>query len=128
MALDPSLCLQLIAQAIFDKKGFNILVLDLRKISTLVDYVIIAEGFVNKHVTAIADEVIAQARRVGLHPSYVEGRNEGDWVAIDFSSITVHLFQPAWREKYQLESLWREADIVDVFIDTQPHSINASSK
>lgn len=126
MALNSLVCLQLIVQTIFDKSGFNILVLDLRKFSTAVDYVIIAEGFVNKHVTALADEVIVQARKIGLDPSYVEGRNEGDWVAIDFSFITVHLFQPAWREKYQLESLWRAAEIVDIPINThsQPASVS----
>lgn len=124
MALNPLCCLQVIAQAIFDKNGFNILALDLRKISTLVDYVVIAEGFVNKHVTALADEVIAKAAQVGLYPSYVEGLKDGDWVAIDFCSITVHLFQPAWREKYQLETLWRAAEIVDVPIDT--HALRGS--
>ena len=118
MVLDPLFCLRVIAQAIFDKKGSNILVLDLRKISNLTEYVIIAEGDVNKHVKALADEVVTRAERVGLHPVYLEGRRDGEWVVIDFSFITVHLFQPAWREKYELEALWKEGEIVDVPIDT----------
>lgn len=112
------MCLDWISQAIFDKKGSNILALDLRSMSELVDYVVIAEGTVGKHVIAIAQEVIDVLERQGVKASYVEGMKEGDWVVIDFSGIVVHLFQPDWRERYQLEALWRQADIVDVHIDT----------
>lgn len=112
------MCLNWISQAIFDKRGSNILALDLRTISELVDYVVIAEGTVGKHVVAIAQEVIDTLEKQGIRAAYVEGLKEGDWVVIDLSDIVVHLFQPEWRERYQLEALWRQADIVDVHIDT----------
>ncbi|MEN9343828.1 MAG: hypothetical protein RLZZ453_615 [Chlamydiota bacterium] len=126
MALDSLLCLNQIAQAIFDKKGVNILALDLRPLSGLTEYVIIAEGSAYKHVIAIAKGVIDEMEKLGLKPLYVEGMRDGEWVALDFSSIVVHLFLPDWREKYQLESLWKLAEIVDVHIDTS-HPISKSA-
>lgn len=110
--------LNLIAQAIFDKKGINILVLDVRKISTLTDFVVIAEGNVDKHVKAISQSVQEAMRAKGEKPIYVEGANTGDWVVIDYMNIMVHLFTPGLRDLYQLEKLWQQAEIVDVKIDT----------
>ncbi len=118
MTTNPLVHLNAIAQTIFDKKGFNILVLDVRSISSLTDYVVIAEGHVNKHVQALAEAIIDQMKQLGLPLQYMEGIKEGDWVVLDFFYIVVHLFQPGWRDKYQLEQLWRQADIVDVQIDT----------
>jgi ribosome-associated protein len=124
MTTDPLIQLNAIAQALFDKKGFNILVLDVRAISSLTEYVVIAEGLANKHVQALADAVLDQMGRMGRKPFYMEGIKEGDWVVLDFSYIVVHLFQPGWRDKYQLEQLWQQADIVDVQIDTAAKKCN----
>lgn len=118
MKEDPLAILDAIAQAIFDKKGVNILALDLRKISTIADYVIIAEGHVDKHVTAIAHAIEDALKEMGLKPYHVEGMKVGDWVVLDYFNIMVHLFTPGYREKYQLEQLWREASIIDLNIDT----------
>jgi ribosome-associated protein len=112
-----------IAQAIFDKKGFNILALDIREISSLTDYVIIAEGNIEKHVSAIAEAVIEKLEKLGHRPLYVEGIKEGDWVVIDYLHIMVHLFMPGFRDKYQLEQLWKEGSIVDLQIDVIPNAI-----
>ena len=112
--------LNTIAQAIFDKKGFNILALDVRGVSTLTDYVLIAEGNVDKHVKTIAGSIIASMEALGQAPSYVEGTKSGDWVVIDFLHIMVHLFMPGLRDKYQLEQLYREGEIVDLQIDVHP--------
>jgi ribosome-associated protein len=117
----PLFYLTSIAQTIFDKKGFNILVLDVRGVSTLTDYVIIAEGNVDKHVSAIADAILERLKREGLSSVRTEGMKEGDWVVVDYFYIMVHLFMPGLREKYQLEQLWKEGHIVDVSIDvSQP--------
>ena len=112
--------LNIIAQTIFDKKGFNILVLDLKGISSLTDYVVIAEGQASTHVQALAQAVIDRMALSGYKPAHVEGKQEGDWIVLDFSHFIVHLFQPGWRDKYQLEQLWRKAEIVDVQIDIGP--------
>lgn len=107
-----------IAQAIYDKKGVNILGLDVRGISTLTDYVIIAEGNVDRHVVAIADAVIQVLKEDGYQPVHVEGLQSGEWVVIDFLDIMVHLFSPGLRDKYRLEDLWRDGQIIDLTIDT----------
>lgn len=106
-----------LAQAIYDKKGFNILVLDVRGISTMTDYFVIAEGTVDRHVKALSNSIVEEGEKYGLHPSHVEGLQESDWVVLDFSDIVIHLFIPELREKYSLEKLWNAGKIVDVPIN-----------
>lgn len=112
-------CLNKIAQIIFDKKGSNILALDLRKVSSFADFVIIAEGNVDKHVSAIASAVVEELKKIGFKPSYIEGLQQGDWAVIDYLDIMVHLFEPGLRDKYRLEDLWKEGSIIDVRIDIE---------
>jgi ribosome-associated protein len=102
---EPLFYLNIIAQTIFDKKGFNILVLDVRGVSSLTDYIIIAEA------------TFKQLKERGLLPVRTEGMKEGDWVVMDYFHIMIHLFMPGLRDKYQLEQLWKEGQIVDVHID-----------
>lgn len=118
MKKDPLPLLNLIAQAIYDKKGFNILALDLRKISTLTDFVIIAEGNVDRHVSAIAGAITDALKKIGETPVYVEGLESGDWIVLDYIQVMIHLFSPGLRDKYQLEKLWGEGEIVDLTIAT----------
>lgn len=106
-----------IAQIIFDKKGSNILALDVRGISSLIDFVIIAEGNVDKHGSAIASTVVEELKKIGLKPSYIEGLQNGDWVVIDYLNTIVHIFEPGLREKYRLEELWKKGSVIDVKID-----------
>ncbi|HAZ15581.1 MAG: ribosome silencing factor [Chlamydiae bacterium GWC2_50_10] len=108
--------LNLIAQAIFDKKGYNILALDVRGLSSITDYVVIAEGSVDRHVMALARCIEEELRKRDLKPLYREGGKVGDWVVLDYGFVMVHLFQPGVREKYCLEELWQEAKIVDLSI------------
>ncbi len=117
MEKDEKMIINTIAQTIFDKKGMNILVLDVRKCSSLTDYVVIAEGHVDRHVISIASSVEAALKNEGIVATHEEGFRSGDWVVLDYIQFIVHLFTPATREKYQLEELWREADIVEVNID-----------
>lgn len=105
------------SQAIYDKKGSNIIALDVRGVSTLTDYIVIAEGNVDRHVLAIASSVEKTLQEKGEKPLRVEGRQNGDWVIIDFGAVMVHLFMPGLREKYQLEKLWSEGKIVDLELD-----------
>lgn len=105
------------AQIIFDKKGFNILALDVAEQSTLCDYMIIAEGNVNRHLQAIANTIIDDIKKeMGFSPYLVEGKGDGDWVVLDYQSIVIHLFLPSLREKYQIEKLWSEGKLVDLDI------------
>ncbi len=106
--------LERICQTLYDKKGFNIMTLDLRALSTLADYFIIAEGNVEKHVQSLAKEIVEVLAEEGRNPIHVEGLREGDWVVLDFSDVVIHLFTPDLRDRYRLEHLWEEAQIIDI--------------
>lgn len=109
--------LNLIAQVIYDKKGINILALDVQGLSSIADFILIAEGNVDRHVTAIAKSIVEELHERGENPFHVEGLQAGDWIVIDYCGIMVHLFMPGYREKYSLEKLWSESKIVDLEID-----------
>ncbi len=113
---DPIAILSRIAQAIYDKKGINILGLDVRNISTITDFVVIAEGHVDKHVQSIARGVVDALDAIGEKPLHVEGLSSGDWVVIDYLTIMIHIFMPGLRDKYRLEQLWSEGKILDLNI------------
>jgi ribosome-associated protein len=110
--------LNVVTQTIFDKKGFNILVLDVKEICTMTDYFIIAEGTVDRHVRAISMAIIDQLTENNQHPLHVEGQQIGDWIVLDYGDFVIHLFTPDLREKYSLEQLWKEGKVVDVQIET----------
>lgn len=109
--------LDIFAQTIFDKKGFNILVLDISSISTMSEYCIIAEGNVERHVRSMYTALKKACETLHVTIYHVDGQQDGDWIVMDCGYIVVHLFTPELREKYALESLWNKAKIVDVNID-----------
>jgi ribosome-associated protein len=119
--------LKCICQTLFDKKGFNILSLDVRAISTMTEYCIIAEGNVEKHVQALSRAMQETLSEQKIKPLHVEGQKEGDWVVLDFSRIMVHLFIPEMREKYALEELWQSAKVINVPIKITSISTLAES-
>lgn len=113
----PLETLNTIAQVIYDKKGFNILALDVRGLSSITDFLLIAEGNVDRHVSSIGRAVVDTLDEKGEDPVHVEGLKTGDWAVLDFGNITVHIFSPGLRERYSLERLWNESKIVDLEID-----------
>ncbi len=117
MKKSPLESINLVAQTIYDKKGFNILALDVRGLSIITDYLIIAEGSVDRHVTAIGKAIVDELDKQGEDPIHVEGFQTGDWVVLDYTDFIVHIFMPGFREKYSLERLWKESQIVDLKID-----------
>ncbi len=113
--------LKTVAQTIFDKKGINILALDVRGISSLTDYILIAEGNVDRHVVAIAKEIIETRKKEGERPVQVEGLDTGDWIVIDYLDYMIHLFMPGLRDKYRIEELFQEGKIIDLDIKVESH-------
>lgn len=116
--------LNLIAQTIYDKKGENIVALDVRGTSNLTDFVLIADGNVYRHVAAIAREIVAKMKEKKIKADHLQGMeppedvDEGSWIVMDFNRIIVHIMTPDYREKYQLEALWQEAKSVPLHIET----------
>lgn len=116
--------LNAIAQVIYDKKGFNILALDVQGLSSITDYILIAEGNVDRHVSSIARAVCDELHERGEKPVHIEGIANGDWAVLDFGEVMVHIFGPNLRERYCLERLWGESKIVDLDIDYGRNQVN----
>ena len=106
--------LKRLAGVISDKKGFNLLALDVRGESSMTDYFLIAEGNVNKHVQSLARAVEEVLKEEGVSSGHIEGAAEGDWIVIDCFQVIIHLFTPSSREYYRLERVWEKGKIVDL--------------
>lgn len=115
---DDAMLVQAICQKIYDKKGFNILGLDVRGVCSMTNFFIIAEGTVERHVKALADTVFDFLLEMGRKPIHREGGREGDWVVLDYGDMVIHFFIPEMREKYALEQVWKEGKIVDLQLFT----------
>jgi ribosome-associated protein len=108
--------LNALAQVIFDKKGFNILVLDVRQVSNMAEFVIIAEGSVSRHLQSLAGAIKEKMGVLSVPMLGAEGERGGEWIIMDYYNIVIHLFTPEMREHYALEELWKKGSIVDVEI------------
>ena len=99
------------ADAIFSKKGMDIVLLEVEGLFVLSDVFVIATGTSRPHVQSLADQVEEKLREDrGLKPLRIEGKAEAEWVLIDFGDIIVHLFQAGPRDFYGLERLWADAE------------------
>lgn len=99
-------------EAIANKKGWDIVLLDIRPVSLLADYFVIAAGANERQVKAILEEVLIKTGEAEEKPLHVEGTPESGWVILDYGSVIVHLFIPSQREYYDLEGLWSDAPLV----------------
>ncbi|HIC86824.1 MAG TPA: ribosome silencing factor [Aquificae bacterium] len=107
--------LKLIYSIISDKKGEDITILDLKNLSSLTDYFIIASTQSETHNRAIADEIRFKLKNsFKIFPLNVEGYETGDWILLDYGDIMVHLFKPEAREKYGLEFIWLDAPRINL--------------
>ena len=102
-----------IAQGIFEKKGMNVLKIDLRKLENrITDYFIICHASSTTQVSAICDSVEDLVRtRAGEKPIHLEGLDNCYWVLLDYGNVIVHIFLEEYRSFYSLESLWGDAVI-----------------
>jgi len=99
-----------------NKKGFDVRVLKVAKLSSVTDYFVIVSGEADMHVKAIAraiQEGLLEER--GIKPYHVEGLTEGNWVLLDYIDVVVHVFQEPTRQFYALEKLWGDAPQEQLF-------------
>ena len=105
--------------ALEDAKGQDIVSLDVRKMTDVADYMIVASGTSTRHVASMADRVADKLRELGRKPLGVEGQDIGEWVLIDFGDVVVHLMRPQTRDFYNLEKLWSVPPLADESPATQ---------
>ena len=98
--------LRLILGALDEAKAEDIRQLDVRKLTDITDFMVIASGTSHRHVHAMAERVREAARKKQLSPIGIEGEAENDWILIDYADVVVHLMMPQVREFYSLERLW----------------------
>ena len=93
-----------------NKKAENIVALDVRKLSTVTDYFVIASGTSQPHLRAIVEEITSKLRdEHDLRPSRAEGTTSGAWVVLDYFDVIVHVMHTDTRKRYDLEGLWGDA-------------------
>ena len=98
--------LNIVIDEIDNMKGVDLLVIDVRDMTSITDRMVIASGTSTRHVKAIADAVALRAKRDGFPALGVEGSQDAEWVLIDLGDVVVHVMTPAIREFYALEKLW----------------------
>src|SRR5690606_6781913 len=99
-----------VEDALAELKAKDVVRIDVRELTGVTDYMIIARGGSNRQVGALADNVIEKVKEAGLRPLGIEGKESGEWVLVDLGDIVVHIMQPATRQFYELEKLWQSSD------------------
>ena len=92
--------------ALDDMKALEVKVLDVRELTDIADYMVIASGTSDRHVRSVAQRVVEKTKEAGFRPHGVEGQQDSEWVLIDLNEMIVHVMLPRVREFYGLEKLW----------------------
>ncbi|MEF9917244.1 MAG: ribosome silencing factor [Lachnospiraceae bacterium] len=101
-------------QALEEKKGEDIRIIDISDVSILADYFIIANGTNESQVRALVDNVENELNKAGYHVKQREGYGSGSWVLLDFADIIVHVFDKENRLFYNLERIWHDGKTIEI--------------
>ena len=96
-----------------DGKAEEVVLLDLRSVSSLADFVVVGTGTSDRQIRAVAEQVIEYGHKVGDKPFGVEGYENAAWVLVDFVDVVFHIFGRTYRNYYDLELLWGDAPRLD---------------
>ena len=111
---DLEASLKLYIQAALGRKATDLLLLDVREVTSLADVFMLCTGRSNRQVTAIADHIRRFLKKHGIRPLYVEGLKAGHWVLLDYGQVVIHVFYEPVRQFYDLEGLWADAPRIPV--------------
>ena len=112
--MDSKLFAEKIADLIFNKKGYDVRIIDLRSLTTFSDFFVICSADSDTQVKAIADEVDKSLRDEGIKCWHKEGYTALSWVLLDYVDVVVHVFKKEAREFYNIEKLWGDAPSIEV--------------
>ena len=98
--------LDIVLTSLNNGKAIDVDLYDVKKLTSMSDYILIASGRSRRQVSALADKLIQTVKENKFETLGVEGKNEGEWVLVDLGDIIVHIMHPSSREYYQLEKLW----------------------
>ena len=104
---------QLMVAAAIEKKGKELVLLEMRGITTFTDYFLICSGKSDRQVQAIAQSIADVLKKEGLEPLGLEGTREGRWILMDYGDVVAHVFLEPVRRFYDLEGLWMDAPRID---------------
>ncbi|MBV5306346.1 MAG: ribosome silencing factor [Desulfobulbaceae bacterium] len=102
------------AHAAIDAKAEELVILDVKGISSFTDYFVIMNGRSTRHVQGLAESIEKEMRAKRANTSNAEGLEEGMWVLLDFDDVVVHIFYHEQRKFYDLESLWHDARQISI--------------
>lgn len=109
--------LRIAISALEEKKGEQIKVLDISKVSVMADYFVIASGKNLNQIKAMADEVEEKLGKAGIEPKQIEGANSSGWILMDYRDFIIHIFNEDQRLYYDIERIWSDG------VDINPTSI-----
>lgn len=101
-----SAMLALILKSLDEDKAEDVVSIDLAGKTPIADYMVVASGRSQRHVSAVADHLVRRLKETGFGAAHVEGMRQGDWVLIDSGDVVIHVFRPEVREFYRLEKMW----------------------
>ena len=113
MAKNNKELLKVVVDAILDKKGEDIKILDISEISVIADYFVIANGNNIHQNQNIADEIEEKLHKEGLSLRQIEGYDSANWILMDFNDIIIHIFNKENRLFYDLERIWADGKLID---------------
>jgi ribosome-associated protein len=109
--MNPKKMGALVIDALEDIKAKNIVMINVSRLTSMFDYIVIASGDSNRQTKALANNVREKLKEAGAHVYGSEGEETGEWVLVDLGDIVVHVMQPTVREYYRLEELWRDGKV-----------------
>ena len=112
--MDSKVFAKKIADLIFNKKGYDVAILDLRSVTTFSDFFVICSADSDTQVKAISDEIDKNLRDEGIKCWHREGLTALSWVLMDYVDVVVHIFKKESREFYNIEKLWGDAPTIEV--------------
>ncbi len=104
-------------EAVSGRKAESVVALDVRKLTSYTDTLIICSGRSNRQVSAIAEHIKLELKKKKIKPLSIDGMKEGKWVLLDYSDVIIHVFYEETRSFYDLEGLWADARQIDITSD-----------